>query len=1489
MYCEIGIAVISRQVGIASFLISLNKQEAFMQIHPNLGPESKLTAQPVTPTSNTGLTHMEKIQDPQTIGIVRSTLNEMATVFRPIGERMAAANSDAPISMPIVVKNVEIVSNLLNEQDVANGGHGLVDPLNKPLTQQIDLQKVSAQKAESTGSSPALKKTKDPSFTKKVVQFFSNILSFFRNLWSSPAAKSTTVASAMPRPPIVSVATGATMERPNPVHLAQAITAPILKIITAPNMGDKTVAELKQHHTELQEASQACSPKNLEAMAKTHTLSKEDMQVIQAEIDRIRDQVQAFTSDVATAAPQAMLKEVAAQSLSELHRLTSSQIQSDLKSLGCRDADQQRVETALQGLKHMAEGLGAAASEISLTGMRYTGTSPQVSEKMYADIPKDTRLALANLYGDGVLAATKETAQFFKQAGVHMQFFPTAALASNIASGDYSTLMALQRPPIGGDTLQIRFQSFDRMPLNLAMNGADSTEKKSRVLVQHGLQTTLDKLAQAVTLQGTDGHTVKINTTAFKFDAITVRSLLKCAKPEDKKQFDLLFASAMILQHKLDSNAPMHGPVSLEFAESLTTVLGFTDSEEVSQLVNQGFQSQGDVTNALSFMTRFAARLGARDDIQKTMIDLVASPMEAIEKFEAALLQSALNIGGTDSRQAASMLQGALRNGDSEIGGVDVLQAAKRSPFKKIVDMRHTVATRIFDARKGIHTHADRLTRLDYDNKALDQVLAHIDSCDAQLATIDAEWGGLEKTGVLPAGIEIQHVRHVVNADLAREEISTITTGAPFSRPDVEMSVVSPEALGTKLSFATLPRSGVLTRQSAYKFKQDDMPSMIKAEFKEGKTFLALYDRQPGRPESEDTLVGYLDPARDAAFIRSYVQKAGDSITHADNASHNQTVRGMSLEERESAIRKDVLTDSKKAITGEKNTAILEKTKREAKITTLTATQSTAFKSDQKAVRVAIAEYVRAQLGTVSRPDMTEKMDAIVQSLNNNDPAALTAITGNLVSADAQRVASLIQTEARSFTGPETFGQWQAQYSISDATAQKDQALATTMRESSTYQRMQNDAAASDLINGLQSEGDHVTLSFGQRIEVSTAVVSRAVTAVFTGGVVQASASGKSEKSDDITLLKTDKGYQIQLEKSQLKEFGMNSIFAEVATVGLKAGGSSNVGYHLDFNSAEKAAQFLSAIASGDTATIQDKACLGLPSAISLRSGKAFFGGVSVGLQLSVAIPGIDSALNFGNVGMSVSGERDISVVGDTRSTTTMFGGKFSYNPESLGGALGSLGAAAVSSKVHALGVVTGTLHGEASLSREQRVSVTQPPHGAIQAYEITDTVACDFFGIQDINLANMSSLAVNKVLATKGSPEDLEGKLDKITAGNTAQKAAVLALLAKAEVGQKIAISRQLPTDTLFDLNNLLTTLDATGQPKSAEALKADKAAADKITQDPNAYVITAFSLTTVAKEADNSRTNVVNGVATITTGIVDVTKTATGAHITLETVHVG
>jgi len=1385
---------------------------------------------------------------------------------------------------------------------------------NPSIEQRQGLQKIAAKNVASTGATESLKEFKPtPTFKDRVVQFFGRIASFFRNLGS--AGKSTDAAQKPiiieSRPPITVAAVDKTPAnvRPDMAQLAADITGPVLTIVTQTGLSDKSFTELQALQTSFKAAHQACSPKNLETLAKTHKLTKDECLFLKAQIDKTKDQVQAFKTELATQAPKAMLREVVDKPLSELQTLKGSRVQADLKAMGCSTEAQQQVDTGISGLKHMATGLGSTASGVSLPGVRYTGSASKVSEKIYADIPKDTRMALANLYSDGHLSADKETTRFFSQVGVHMQFFHVAELAANIAKGDYTTLMAIQRPPISLDKLQVKFHAFETLPLNLAMHGAPTPEGKARVLVQHGLQTTLDKLANSMTLKGKDGHDVKINTTAFKFDARTVSSLLKCAKPEDKKQFDLLFASAMVLQHKLDSNAPINGSVDT-FEAELNTVLGFSDSEEILRLVGNGFESQSAVNNALSFMTSFAERLGNRGDIQKTMLDLVASPMDTVTQFEAAVFQSALNIGGVDTNQAAAMLQGTLAKGSSTVGGVDILQAAKRGLFEKLTDLPHTVGTAIFDVRKGIHNQEDRLNRLNYDTAKLNDVLTTIQNCDSQLSQIDAELSSLPTTP-LPKGIELQHVRHVVNADLAKQDVATLTSGTSFSAVTEDMPAVSSDVLSEKLTFATMPTSNMFGRQSVYNFKQDDMPSTIKAETKDGKTFLALYEHQSGTSGEIPKLLGYLDPTRDKGFIDSYVKNANASIAHADKASHSATVRRMMSEPnaKESVIRKDLLNDAKTAISEEKSTAVKEQINREAKISTLTSTESTAFRSDQKAVRVAIAAYVREQLATVTRPEMTEKMDEIVSSLHS-DPAALSAIASKLVSVDATSVGALIKTEACSFKGPESFQDWQKSYTVTSATAKKDLARAEDVRGSVTYQRTTNEAAASDLINGLKSTGDHVGLSFGKRIDVSTAMFSNAATASLTGGVAQLSASGSSEKSDDIRLVKTETGYQIQLESRQLKEFGLDSIFGDIATVGVKGGASASVGYHLDFDSAEKASQFLSAVASGDTSAIQDKSCLGLPSSICLASKRALYGGISAGLQIAPPIPGVSSALNMGSIGLEVSGERETSQVGNTSSTTSSFAGSFSYSLEVSGEILaigidkttdaipdhnktGYVGEGlekakeSASSDTQETVKTSGIVAGEASMTRAQTVSITKPAGGIIKKYEITDRVACNVFGKKDVGSTNIAGMAVNKTLnGIGGDTDSLETRLEIITSGNQAQKTAVLALLAKAEPGQEISIARELETESLFEVNNLLSQIDDKGQPKSKEQLKNDKSAADKIINDPNAYVITAFSLTTVAAEADNSKVNVIEGQETRATGIVDVTNTARGAHVTVETV---
>ncbi len=1312
----------------------------------------------------------------------------------------------------------------------------------------------------------------------------------------------------------------------NKDELLKMITDPILKITTAPKMEDKSMEELKTINNSLKKAMIACVKKNLDALAQTHGLSPEDSNFLNEEIKKIiKAQVEPCKLELAAQAPKTMMREVVEKPFSELQKINSSNVKSELKAMACSKEDMHQVDTHIAGLKHMGRALGEGASQVSLKGVPYTGSPTTVSENMYGAIPKETRTALATLYSDGTLSADKETSRFFRQAGVCMQISDVADFAANIVKGDHKTLMAIQqRPPDTSDVIKIKFHSFESIPVNLALHGATTPEGKSRVLVQHGLQTTINRLADSMTLKGTDGQTTKINTTAFKFDARTVTSLLNCAKPDDKKQFDLLFASAMILQHKLDNNAPINAPVSPEFRQELYDVLGVTDSQEILSLVEKGFEGESAVNHTLSFMTSFAQRLGTRDDIQKTMLALVDRPMEAIIEFQAAIAKSGLGIGGMDANQAAAITQGLVEKHNSTLSGVDLsgagkgsndqdtvappffdvhkssashkdfastiqdydsqlsqidaelsalpttplpkgieiqhvrhvvnadlakqdvatltsgtkfaaltkdmphvsldalseklnfatmptsnmfgpkpvynfkqddmpstiktevkdgktflalyehqpgtsgdsgklmgyldpanhkgfiagyiknakasiahadnashsatvrsmmsepnakesvirkdvltdaktaitearteavkehkgnvdlLAVPKRSVLQKIKEAPSKIETRIYDFRNNIGNNQNRINVLAEENESLVKSLEDIDRCDKKLAEIDAELVGLGEKGVLPDDIKIQHVRHVVNADLARQEVLMLDNEilrpngytfesdyfTSFSNP-TGMPHVSEKALATKLSFATMPTSNTFGRQSVYNFKKENMPSILKVEKKDGEKYLALYEHQPGTSGDGDggKLIGYLLPERDRGFIDNYIKNANASIAHEETSKHSEKVRRMMSEPnaKESVIRKDVLPDARTAITNERTAAVQEKETREAQITKLISTGSTAFKSNTKAVRVAISEYCREQLGTVSGPEMTQKMDEIVQSLNANDQDALTAITGKLVSAEKESLASLIQTEARSFKGIESFQDWQKSYTVTGTIAKKDLARAEEVRGSAFYQQMKAEKAAGDLINGLKSTGDNISLSFGKLINVSTAKFSRGATATLTGGVAQLSASGSRENSDDIRLVKTEKGYQIQLESRQLITLGLESIFAEIATVDVTGGASTSVGYHLDFDSAEKASQFLCAVTSGDTESLKDKSCLGLPSSVCGSSRFKLYGGVSAGCRIAPPIPGLSSELNMGTIDFAVSGEREVKTVGNTTSTTTAFSGSFNYSFEAIG------------------------------------------------------------------------------------------------------------------------------------------------------------------------------------------------------------------------------
>lgn len=295
----------------------------------------------------------------------------------------------------------------------------------------------------------------------------------------------------------------------------------------------------------------------------------------------------------------------------------------------------------------------------------------------------------------------------------------------------------------------------------------------------------------------------------------------------------------------------------------------------------------------------------------------------------------------------------------------------------------------------------------------------------------------------------------------------------------------------------------------------------------------------------------------------------------------------------------------------------------------------------------------------------------------------------------------------------------------------------------------------------------------------------------------------------------------------------------------------------------------------------------GLPTAVNLATGNSFYAGVRAGLQIAPPVPGLEDPLNFGSIGMELTGERETNSVGNTDTSKMSFAGTFSYEAEGVG-MLVTMAASAGASALKAKGMLSGSVHGQATIKRSQEVAITKSIGGLIEEYTLTDTVSCDLFGIKEANLAQISEMAVNMALKGKNDAADLNfsARLDVITHGDTELKQQVLDLLSRAEVGQNIEIVRTLPEDTLFEINGLLNPINEKGVPKSDEVLKADQKKAEKRVNDPNAYVITAFSLTNVEREVDNSRINVVKDTETMATGVVDRTHIATGLQTTKDTV---
>jgi hypothetical protein len=1313
--------------------------------------------------------------------------------------------------------------------------------------------------------------------------------------------------------------------------LGNNITAPMTAVISSHrDIPSMRFSELKTLNKTITEAHKHCDAKALKALEVANGLSKTELATLSAKVDSVKDQARSLKSELATIAPQKALQELSESSLSALRKADIPTLQTDLKSMGCTAKTCLDVEKTTKGMIHMAQSVGSGAESLKIPVLptrteREASTGPLTPKfetfdggSLYGELKPETRLAMGALYADGVLANNSESTAFLKQLGTHMRVLGAEDCATAVTTGNYDLMTQMDNYSL--DIFGVTTQSFGKLNAELALNAAKTPEDKSKVQIKKSLHDTMQNLKSKVTLTGMDGKKTQIPTNALKFDAPTVRVLLSCAKESDQKEFKNLFGYAMILQHKLDTGAPMAAPVTPDCAKELLSVLGLSNPADVQDMVQKGFSSDAAIDKTMSFIATFSARLGAREDVQAVLFEMAASPMDDIDGFVGSLYRSATNDGGIALGDAVDQVKQFVERFSSQAAITDksspatatapeqnILRANKRTFLQKLSDSPSTLRAKAFDAQKGIHSVSDRLDKIKSYNDKIANNQATIDHCQTALASIATT---LTQIPDLPTGIEIQHVRHVVNADLARQEVTDITR-SDIGHPSADMPLVSTDVLEKKLAFVTSPAKSMFTTQADYTFKQKDMTTVIRTETKDDKTVLVLCERQHGLDgKITESPVGYLDPTRDKAFIAAYAEKATASIAHSDSAKHSAIVREKlaTPESREAATTKRALTKQKPLLEQDLRTALTQKSNREAKSETLFATGSTAFKSAQNAVRVAIAEYSREKLTGLTRTEMKSVMATLTTTISQ-DPEAMTAIQSKLThfqGDDSPELGALMTAEIRAFKGEASFKEWQSGYRLS-GTAKKELEKAEALQNTPEYKNKKSYDHAKSILQDMRG-GDTVSLTFGTGIDINTGLVGRLATSAATGGIADLSLTVKTEKTDDISLIKTDKGYQVHLSAQALGSVGLDSIFGGIASIGISATGSADIGYLLDFNQVDDAAEFVGALVSGNLESVKDKACLGAASAIHTTSGKSLSLSASVGVKVAAPIPGLDATLSVGDVKLAISGaiatDHSENIHGQTETTTMSFFGKFSYSSDAVGDALsGGVSVVARAFKPSTAtglpGEVTEAAHdkastaaedkarevgnfsGEASLRMASEVSVTTNPQGFTESYSITDTIACNVFNKTDLNGASIATMAIDKLLSGRGNGSNtFADKLADITGGNSDLQAAVMTLLSKATPGQEMAVSRELSRDKCFELNTLLSTAG-----KKPEQIKTDTAAAAAFVKDIRNYDITGISLLSTAREVNNSSDTLIDQ-AMDSIGTVKQTTIAKGQHRTLETV---
>lgn|GEM_PF-5830118 len=1306
--------------------------------------------------------------------------------------------------------------------------------------------------------------------------------------------------------------------------IARSITAPLTTLTTenSDKIDTLTFDALHQLSTSITVEAKHSDPGALSQIAKTHHLNQSEFDQLKAKVVESREVAKDLNARCIELAPARCLSEVTELSLDSLKHTGSSDIQSKLQTMGCSPKTCNDVNKSIVGLIHFADSVGAGASALG-ADIRSIGdySSPQAASRtIYSELTANTKRAICDLFSKNILTTGTESTAFLRQQGFHMRFFSPTECAKDIVEGNYSALT--QRDAFSMPGMDTASRSFDRINASLGMNAATTPHAKSQIAIQQSLHSTLNNLKSNVSLTGIDGKKTQLPTQSVKFDAQTVSALMTCASERDRNDFNLLFGYAMILQHKLDTGTPMTAPLPPEFTAQLGQVLGLHDPSRVTEFVDKGFANDKAAEKSMTFISNFSARLAQRSDIQGVLFEIASTPVDSIDGFVGKLYRSAANTGSIDVDNAAAIVRQYVDKfsnptATNSTGPTDldraVIRSNRRSVLERIEDLPRTIGANLFDLRKGISTVDDRISKISSYTQKIQSNADVIAQCQADIATINST---IASTPPLPSGIEIQHVRRMVNADLARAELTALSNG-PIARPSDSTQLVSPDHLAAKIRFTEPPT--LFGTNAGYDFKHKDMTTVLRHEVTSDGTLIKLCRRETGYDGSiQETNLGYLDPTRDKSFIATYTRQASSAISLCDNSANTRNVQSqIPTSESRQKIVSGVELSQKKSVLEKTLTAETKKmANREGKNSNLFKTGSSAFKTAQNAARVAIAEFTREQLQGLSRSEMKETMQSLTESINN-DPATLDRIHEKLThfyGASQTDLRSLLQSEARTFNGEASFKEWQGDYRLSGQA--RIAAKITDSAESTNAAKHDKILEKSRLVISDLAPGGRIQLNFGHGLEINTGLVGRLATSAASAGAADVKLTATAEKSDGISLLKTDAGYRVELSRNALTSIGLEGVFSGIVTVGVEGNASRDVGYHLEFNSAEDAAKFTTELITGNLEGVKDRACFGAASAVSESSGKSIGLSATVAVQMAAPIPGLDSTLSLGSVKLSASGSVANDTVENAQRQTTIttlsFSGSMVVNIDAVASAAGKVVSfLSERSQPDGDGLIDKGLssaHDEAtqraetkaeslstsletSLTLTSSVSVTTSRQGFIENYGVSDKVACNILNRTEMNGSNLSHLAVNTLLTGAHDSPTLEGKLDHITRNDPAIKSAVLALLSKAEPGQEIIVARQLSPDKCFELNTLLSTSG-----KSPDQITTDSRLATEFVKDIRNFDIHSISLVTTESSIDHgTSTTVPDGVRDRVDqslgdllGKVSKTTIARGSEISLETVDI-